>query len=202
MNVLALSASLKSCSVAISYDGLICEKDFFGDSCGNLASVVDGLLLENSIEPKKIDGIIVASGPGSFTGIRVACSFGCGMAFALQIPILGVDYFAVIDEIYCENETHRRDHDRLILIETEKKHLYFKHGFQNPKIGSYEDILAYIDENKIETILGDACMSHKNIVFINDFRNAKHLLTFSGKISTESVAVPLYLNATASVNEN
>ncbi|MDR2267974.1 MAG: tRNA (adenosine(37)-N6)-threonylcarbamoyltransferase complex dimerization subunit type 1 TsaB [Holosporaceae bacterium] len=202
MNVLAVSACLKRCSAAIICDGTVCERDFQGDSSGNLANVVDGLLRENSIEPKKIDGIIVASGPGSFTGIRVASSLGHGMALALKIPILGINYFSIIDEMYREDETRQYDPDRLILIETEKKHLYFKHGSREPGVSSYENIFAYIDENKIETIVGDAQISHRNIVFINDFRKARRLLAFSKELSAKSTAVPLYLNAAAAINEN
>ena len=40
--------------------------------------------------PQFIDGIIVATGPGNFTSLRVGISFGVGLSKSLSIPIYGV----------------------------------------------------------------------------------------------------------------
>jgi tRNA threonylcarbamoyladenosine biosynthesis protein TsaB len=39
---------------------------------------------------RELSAIVVATGPGSFNGVRVGMSIGKGLAFALEIPILGV----------------------------------------------------------------------------------------------------------------
>jgi tRNA threonylcarbamoyladenosine biosynthesis protein TsaB len=46
-------------------------------------------------EVKDIGGIIVAKGPGSFTGIRVAVSTAKGLCFALGVPLVGISTLEV-----------------------------------------------------------------------------------------------------------
>jgi tRNA threonylcarbamoyl adenosine modification protein YeaZ len=48
------------------------------------------LLKQTELEPSFIEAIIVAKGPGSFNGLRVGISTAKGLAFSLNIPILGV----------------------------------------------------------------------------------------------------------------
>jgi len=47
-------------------------------------------LRTNKITPTKIDKIIVCSGPGSFTGIRVGIALAQAMGFALNIPVVAI----------------------------------------------------------------------------------------------------------------
>jgi tRNA threonylcarbamoyl adenosine modification protein YeaZ len=42
------------------------------------------------VEPRRLDGVMVAVGPGSFTGLRVGVSYGVGLAMGLGVPLLGV----------------------------------------------------------------------------------------------------------------
>jgi tRNA threonylcarbamoyladenosine biosynthesis protein TsaB len=51
---------------------------------------IDFLLSTSKVDPKDIKALIVATGPGSFTGLRVGLSEAKGMAQGLQIPIIGV----------------------------------------------------------------------------------------------------------------
>ena len=44
-----------------------------------------------SLSFKDIKGIAFGSGPGSFSGVRVACGIAYGIAFAKEIPINGVN---------------------------------------------------------------------------------------------------------------
>ncbi|MDR2794581.1 MAG: tRNA (adenosine(37)-N6)-threonylcarbamoyltransferase complex dimerization subunit type 1 TsaB, partial [Holosporaceae bacterium] len=120
--LLAVTACLKRCSAAIVRDGIIGEKNLNADASSNFVGIVSDLLRENNIDVKKINGIITASGPGSFTGIRIAQSFTKGMAFSLKIPAVSVDYFDVIDSIY--RRQCGDDSARITLIESEKNQLY------------------------------------------------------------------------------
>jgi tRNA threonylcarbamoyladenosine biosynthesis protein TsaB len=54
-----------------------------------LLPYLDGLLKQAGRGIKDIDGVIVATGPGSFNGLRVGLGTAKGLAFALDIPIVG-----------------------------------------------------------------------------------------------------------------
>jgi tRNA threonylcarbamoyladenosine biosynthesis protein TsaB len=47
-------------------------------------------LKQAKVSPKDLQKIIVCSGPGSFTGIRVGVSLAQALGFALQIPVVAV----------------------------------------------------------------------------------------------------------------
>lgn len=49
--------------------------------------MIEEILKENNVEAKDIKKIIVVSGPGSFTGIRIGLSIAKTMAYALNIEI-------------------------------------------------------------------------------------------------------------------
>lgn len=49
--------------------------------------LLEKFLKKNKVTPKQLVKIIVCSGPGSFTGIRVGVSMSMAMAFALGIPV-------------------------------------------------------------------------------------------------------------------
>jgi tRNA threonylcarbamoyladenosine biosynthesis protein TsaB len=55
-----------------------------------LMPAIDHLLREVSLSIGEIQGISLALGPGSFTGLRIGVSTVKGLAYALQVPVAGV----------------------------------------------------------------------------------------------------------------
>ncbi len=47
-------------------------------------------LKQNKVDLKKLSKVIVCSGPGSFTGIRVGVSLAQALGYALQIPVVAI----------------------------------------------------------------------------------------------------------------
>lgn len=93
MLVLAIDTALAHCSVAISKNG----EELFNQSkhCPNsqaeeIAPLVETALLKAQITAKDLDRIIVTTGPGSFTGVRVGLAFAKSLALALSAPCIGV----------------------------------------------------------------------------------------------------------------
>src|SRR5262249_23630421 len=50
----------------------------------------DQLLREAGFAPRDLDALVVGTGPGSFTGIRIGLAAARGLALALGIPVAGV----------------------------------------------------------------------------------------------------------------
>jgi len=88
--ILALDTSTHIASIAIygGEEGVVSEITWrsLSHHTVELAPYLDLLLRER----KELAGIVVALGPGSFTGLRVGLSLAKGFALAQQIPLIGV----------------------------------------------------------------------------------------------------------------
>lgn len=93
MKLLALDASTEFLSLALHTDENIYKYDH---DVGQTASQIilpqiQHLLDEASLELKDLDGIAFGAGPGSFTGVRIACGVAQGLAFGANIPVIGIN---------------------------------------------------------------------------------------------------------------
>lgn len=61
-----------------------------GTHSERLMPTIDRLLKEASLSIGNIQGIALAWGPGSFTGLRIGVSTVKGLAYALRVPVVGV----------------------------------------------------------------------------------------------------------------
>jgi len=61
-----------------------------------LMPAIRDLMQEVEVEPKQLDRIIVAHGPGSYTGVRIGVTIAKTLAWTLNIPIVGVSSLEVL----------------------------------------------------------------------------------------------------------
>jgi tRNA threonylcarbamoyladenosine biosynthesis protein TsaB len=92
MKILALDTSTEYCSVALWQDGAVMEHcELAGQKHSELLiAMLDGLLNEAGIKLVQLDGIAFGKGPGSFTGVRIACGAVQGLAFGANLKVAGV----------------------------------------------------------------------------------------------------------------
>lgn len=64
----------------------------------DLAPAVVELLAAEGWKPRDLNGVIVSRGPGSYTGLRVGIMAAKVLAYAVGIPVIGVDTFRAIAE--------------------------------------------------------------------------------------------------------
>jgi tRNA threonylcarbamoyladenosine biosynthesis protein TsaB len=62
-----------------------------------LVAVVRELLQGAGWVPRDLGAVVVVSGPGSFTGVRVGLSAAKGLCEALQLPLVGVSRLALLE---------------------------------------------------------------------------------------------------------
>ena len=92
--VLSLETSTTICSAALHDDGkLLSSKELLTPQLASsqLAPIIDQLFKESKISSKEIKSVAVASGPGSYTGLRIGVATAKGICFALQIPLIAVN---------------------------------------------------------------------------------------------------------------
>lgn len=104
MKILAIECSATPCSVALIEDGKIISSGFTMERLTHsqtLMPMVEDVLKNADCTFKDIEGFAVASGPGSFTGVRIGISAVKGMAAAKKTPC------ASISTLYAMAQLHR-----------------------------------------------------------------------------------------------
>ncbi|MGH8679931.1 MAG: tRNA (adenosine(37)-N6)-threonylcarbamoyltransferase complex dimerization subunit type 1 TsaB [Burkholderiales bacterium] len=98
MNVLGIETATEWLSLAVSVDGAMHERSLrAGHRHAELVlPEIDGLLARAGIGVGDLHGIAFGAGPGSFTGLRIACGVAQGIAVARRLPVLGVGTLAAI----------------------------------------------------------------------------------------------------------
>ena len=66
-----------------------CSASALTDAAPVLAAA-DELVREAGLEPRDLDALVVGTGPGSFTSIRIGLATARGLALALDVPVAGV----------------------------------------------------------------------------------------------------------------
>ena len=92
MNILALETSTEYCSVALWLDGAIISRcELVGQKHSEvLMEMLDTLLQGAGCRIQDMDGIAFGKGPGSFTGVRIACGVAQGLALGADLPVAGI----------------------------------------------------------------------------------------------------------------
>ena len=93
-NILNIETSTEVCSVALTSEGQVLDhrENYEGQTHATMLSqhVKEMLDYARSREMKP-DAIAVSIGPGSYTGLRIGLSEAKGLAFGLNVPLIGVN---------------------------------------------------------------------------------------------------------------
>lgn len=99
MLILGFDSAGGGASVAILHDDAIiaaCTATMTRGQAEILMPMIAKTLSDARVEAADLDAIGVATGPGSFTGLRIAVAAARGLALAANIPAIGVSRFAAI----------------------------------------------------------------------------------------------------------
>jgi tRNA threonylcarbamoyladenosine biosynthesis protein TsaB len=87
MRFAAIETSTEWCSVAVWNEGEIAALE---RRAGHRHSEFALPMLQELINPSRIDAVAFGAGPGAFTGLRIACALAQGLAFARGLPVIGI----------------------------------------------------------------------------------------------------------------
>ena len=90
MNILYLDTSTSIASLAINKNDAIfmAESSAPNSHIEELDTHVSDLLLAADLKISELSAIVIGSGPGSFTGLRIGYAYAFGLASALKIPLI------------------------------------------------------------------------------------------------------------------
>jgi tRNA threonylcarbamoyladenosine biosynthesis protein TsaB len=99
MRILAFDCAGAQCAAAVLSDGRILAQRRIGSDRGH-AQLLMPMLVELTAEAGLVlgafDRFAVTTGPGSFTGIRVALAAAHGLALGTGKPVIGINVFEVL----------------------------------------------------------------------------------------------------------
>ena len=106
MKLLALDTSTEHCSAALWLDGTIVADDVHAGQRHSelLLPMIDRLLSGARLKLSALDAIAFGEGPGSFTGLRIACGVAQGLAFGADLPVVGIGTLLALAEASGANE--------------------------------------------------------------------------------------------------
>ncbi|CAN7642169.1 tRNA (adenosine(37)-N6)-threonylcarbamoyltransferase complex dimerization subunit type 1 TsaB [Variovorax paradoxus] len=98
--LLAFDTSTEHLSVAVRHGERLFTHSGAGgaQASSTLIPLILQLLAEAGLELAALDAIAFGRGPGSFTGLRTACSVAQGLAFGAGVPLLPVDTLLAVAE--------------------------------------------------------------------------------------------------------
>lgn len=100
MKILALETSTEYCSVALWQGGEVTQRmQNVGQKHSEvLMEMLDDMLKEVDCTIREVDGIAYGAGPGSFTGVRIACGVTQGLALGANVPVVGITTLQAVAE--------------------------------------------------------------------------------------------------------
>jgi tRNA threonylcarbamoyladenosine biosynthesis protein TsaB len=100
MKLLAIDTTTDCASVALSVNNVITShtNHALKQQAQWLLPIINQLLIDAGISVAQLDGLVFSQGPGSFTGLRIACSVAKGLAYAHDLPLYPVSSLQAIAE--------------------------------------------------------------------------------------------------------
>lgn len=164
---------------------------------GGRGDVLPGLLTECldqiGARASDIDEVVCGVGPGSFTGIRIALSFGHGLAFRRKLPYRGVSSLAVA---LCSPDLDR-NRPALALLDALRGEAYLREGREA------SDVRRPLDELPVWPV-GTQVVAEGRPDFLarlpGEWSALSEKISVAGLLAARAVAtepVPNYLRASA-----
>ena len=191
MLILGIDTSTKICTCSIfdSENGVIAETSLSvkKNHSNIVMPIIDNLFKISDLNINDIDKIVVAIGPGSFTGVRIALGIAKGLAMALNKPLIAVNELDILEAIANGNEN-----EIIPLIDARKERVYYK--YQNKYVDDYLiNLISNFDKNKKYIFVGDGAINYKNILKDNLGENAI-ILPMYNSFPRASILCELALN--------
>jgi tRNA threonylcarbamoyladenosine biosynthesis protein TsaB len=148
--ILAIDTATRWTALALhSGTAVLSEQGWYGRNTQTieLTPAIDTMLRRAEIEADELKAIVIALGPGSYTGLRVGLSVAKGLALANQTPLIGVPTLDIVAAAF-----QPLDHPLLAVAEAGRTRIcaaryewHGRSGWQNeqpPFTTTWEELLA------------------------------------------------------------
>lgn len=186
-NILNIETSTDVCSVALTSDGQVLDhrENYEGQTHATLLSQYVKEMLDYARSRElALDAIAVSIGPGSYTGLRIGLSEAKGLAFGLNVPLIGVNTLQLLTVSAMFN--HFVDEEKVLyipMIDARRMEVYT--AAYTPALDAVLEPQALIlDEHSFEHLLEQG---YTLVLMGNGSDKARQVLTRGGVTFIEGV---------------
>lgn len=111
--LLSLETSAQCCSAALHDDGVLVESKIMETprlAASQLAVMIDEIFHLANRKAHELKGVIVAAGPGSYTGLRIGVATAKGLCYALNIPLVSVNTLELMAYQFLQENSTSKEH--------------------------------------------------------------------------------------------
>ncbi len=93
MYLLLIDTTTDLCSVALSKNGTLIDTQNAVEENNHAAALtllIGNILTAHKLEIKEIAAVVISTGPGSYTGLRIGTATAKGLCFAASLPLISV----------------------------------------------------------------------------------------------------------------
>ena len=188
--ILNIETSTEVCSVALTSEGQVLDhrENYDGQTHATLLSqYVKEMLDYARTREMTIDAIAVSIGPGSYTGLRIGLSEAKGLAFGLNVPLIGVNTLQLLTVSTMFNHFIEENGEKgtlyVPMIDARRMEVYT--AVYNPALEAVLEPQAMIlDEHSFENLLGQG---YELVLMGNGSDKARQVLTCDGVCFIEGI---------------
>lgn len=184
--ILNIETSTEVCSVALTSEGQVLEhhENYEGQTHATLLSayVKDALEYAHSRE-LKIDAVAVSIGPGSYTGLRIGLSEAKGLAFGMEVPLIGVNTLQLL--VVSTMFSNFFDEDDIVfvpMIDARRMEVYTA-AYNSALEAVIEPQAMILDENSFADLLSN----HKVVFMGNGSTKARDVIKHENAIFIDGI---------------
>ena len=174
--ILNIETSTDHCSVALTAEGMVLAHQEEGGGRNHAALLSDYIkyCLDFAAEKElKLEAVAVSMGPGSYTGLRIGLSEAKGLAYALDIPLIGINTLKIMACQVMFTQELQGDEIFVPMIDARRMEVYTAaYDFALEDVMPQQPLI--LDENSYSDILAD----NANVLFFgNGSDKAKDVIT-------------------------
>jgi tRNA threonylcarbamoyladenosine biosynthesis protein TsaB len=180
--ILSLETSATACSVALHDNGQLIRALRISESQAHaekLAVLIKDIVDSHTGSMADLIAVALASGPGSYTGLRIGTSTAKGICYALQIPLIAIDTLHLLCAQFLENNPQP---EGLLcpMIDAKRMEVYCRITDKN--FGFFQNIEAkVIDHTSFSELLKD----HKMFFFGDGAAKCKNMIAHKNAFFVE-----------------
>jgi tRNA threonylcarbamoyladenosine biosynthesis protein TsaB len=187
--ILSLETSTTVCSVAIHEAGrLLMSREILipQSHASKLAVLIDEVKKSSKLDFKQLSAVAVASGPGSYTGLRIGVSTAKALCYALNIPLVAVETLDIMaHQVYASrnggNQTPGPEF-YCPMIDARRMEVYCK------VFDGSLNVIRPVEAKIIDDHSFDDVMSERTLIFFGDGSSkCKEILTSPNAVFIENI---------------